>query len=187
MNAPRMNLFSGVERKEKARARKLKVTSFSPALLAPILVVVAGMFLVMQTNKSHRTQMEALQAELAEVEAQIAETVAMSLQAGAARKPAAAALKPSGMDGSWTAVLWKFAAFTGQRILIREMELAPFPGGGKIQSVSIQGQAGSVVEMRDWLSRLIENMPGSEFSISSQRSTEDPNFPIVFTLKAQVI
>ena len=128
MNAPRMNLFSGVKRKEKARARQIQVPKLSPMMLAPLLALVVGALFVVQGNTKHRTQMEALQAELAEVEAQIAEIVAMSVQAGAARTPATV-VKPSGMDGTWTAVLWKFAAFTGQRIQIREMELAPLPGG----------------------------------------------------------
>ena len=91
------------------------------------------------------------------------------------------------MDGTWTAVLWKFAAFTGERVVIRDVQLAPLAGGGRIQSVILNGQAASIVEVKLWLERLIENMPGSEFSIQNQKTIEDPDYPVAFSLTAQVI
>ncbi len=188
MNASRMNLFKGVKTKEKSRARVTKPAKFSPHLAVTLLLILGGGMVFIKGTRQHKEKMEAMRAELAELEAQVREVVAMSEQAGAARRPSAAqaAQKPSGMDGTWTAVLWKFAAFTGQNVVIREMQLAPLANGGKIQSVSIRGQATTLVEMREWLQRLIENMPGSEFSISNQRQGEG-DFPVDFTLQAQVI
>lgn len=187
MSAARMNLFKGVKGKEKSRARVAKPAKFSPHLAVCLLVLVGGTMNYFKSARAHRDRMVTMRAELADLEAQVREVVAMGEQAGAlTRKPAAVAHKPSGMDGTWTAVLWKFAAFTGQKVVIREMRLAPLSNGGKIQSVSIRGQATSIVEMREWLQRLIENMPGSEFSISNQR-LGDGEFPLDFTLQAQVI
>lgn len=192
MSAARMNLFKGVRTKEKSRARVTKPTKLSPHLIAGLVILAGGTFVFFKSGRLHKERLATMRAEMVELEAQIQEVVAMSEQAKAARKPAgsgsalAVATKPSGMDGSWTAVLWKFAAFTGQNVVIREMQLAPLANGGKIQSVAIRGQATSLVEMREWLQRLIENMPGSEFSISNQRLGEG-DFPVDFTLQAQVI
>ncbi len=190
MNQPRMNLFRAVVRKERARVRKVDGRKLSPQLIASAVLVAGTLLFNLKANREHKAKLEAMRAEVAELDNQVKEAVSVAeagaRSAGGGRKPAAAP-KPSGMDGSWTAVLWKFAAFTGQTVVIRDIQLAPLQNGGRIQAVNIHGQATSYVEMRDWLQRLIENMPGSEFSLQTQKLGDDPDFPVSFTLQAQVI
>jgi hypothetical protein len=189
MSSPRMNLFKGVARNEKSRARLVAPKGFRPQFAATLGAVFLVLGMVWKSHLGHKARVEAIRAQIAEADAQIQQVLAMSEQIANQRKPAAAAAtsKPSGIDGTWTAVLWKFAAFTGERVVIRDLQLTPLAGGGKIQSVTLNGAAASLVEVRRWLERLIENMPGSEFSIQSQKVTEDPDYPVAFSMQAQVI
>lgn len=187
MKSPRMNLFREVARTEKTRARKVSPKGIPFQRIVPVVGIVLVALAYTKSIAKHKAEMADLRAQIAEAEAQVRQIVDMStVQAHVNRKPASN-LKPSGMDGTWTSVLWKFAAFTGERVVIRDVQLTPLAGGGRIQNVLLNGQAASFVEVRLWLERLIENMPGSEFSIQHQKLTEDPDYPVVFSLTAQVI
>lgn len=191
MATPRMNLFRDLGKPGRKQGAPTAPFQFSkpkgipPGMMLGLAVFGILAFVIYSNQQKHKKRMAEMKTQLGEYEEQIKQVVAMS--ENVPRKPASKApLRPSGIDGTWAAVLWKIAAFSGRDIVITSLSLAPVQGS-RIQAVTVSAHSTSALEIKRWLERLIENMPGSEFSVQSQHQVDDKEYPIQFNLIAQVI
>lgn len=183
-----MNLFKDLGRKEGSpgiRFQFSKPKGLSPGMMLGVAVVGLGLFFFYSNVQKHKRKMAEMQAQLNEYEEQIKQVVVMS-EDRPSRKPASGPVRPSGIDGTWAAVLWKIAAFSGKDIVIQSLSLTPV-SGSRIQSLNVSAHSTSTMEIKLWLERLMENMPGAEFTVQSQREIDDKQYPIQFNLIAQVL
>lgn len=198
-----MNLFAQRSGAKKASASSASVSGRmklpwqgSVSLGA---VVLGGAFLGWLFYSTQKSSEEA-QKQIDGIEAQIQQMV----ESGQKRSLASEKQKdrrPSGLDGTWTSLIWKLSAYTTNHILIRRMDLtqsapaaptaaagAPsVPAAAGVKQVILEGEAASVKALKEWLDGLLKNVPGYDFVMDQQGKGEDPLFPVKFKVTAKYI
>ena len=204
MEQKRMNLFKGKFEKPKAAPKKIKLGFHVVVVIAFSGLIAVGMVFTYLGHKKTQNELKAKVANL-ESEAQkvIAETnqlaeiqikkkrgaVGYRIKLGRERNIASA----SGIDPSWSALLWKLSAITGGDILLQSIDLNV---GGKAAAIvagrtlTLSGSATTLITMREWLSRMTKELPGYDFSIDSQTISESSaqnKFTVTFKVTARLI
>lgn len=197
----RMNLFRELRnptlKKKNVNLRlALQTASIHTLIGAGMLsITVLGLFLhlisyyrvVRETKKQvaeTRKKMEQLTADSDRMTAEV--KVKRNLAAAPSEELLSA---ENDLDGTWTSLIWKLAAYSGMQVRFQKMVLGSSTaqaGAPSPKQVSIEGQAESVAAMRDWLSALLHHVPGYDFIMDYQGEAGDGAYPITFRVTARV-
>ena len=94
----------------------------------------------------------------------------------------------SGIDGSWTSVIWKLATFA-RDIIVQRIDLTNKEKSEDVfaeKSILIEGQAGSLGALTNWIELLTRNLPQSSFVMEQQSNSDDKHFPVAFKITGRI-
>lgn len=85
----------------------------------------------------------------------------------------------------WTLFVWKLSTLTGDHVVLRKIGLGETnPANPATKKVVIEGDATSLWALKEWLGRLIAQVPQYDFSIDQQEQSVESSFPVQFKVTA---
>lgn len=110
------------------------------------------------------------------------EEVSQSIQQSPARHSASEDLA---QGEGWTLFVWKLSTLTGDHVVLRKIGLGETnPANPATKKVVIEGDATSLWALKEWLGRLIAQVPQYDFSIDQQAQSVESSFPVQFKVTA---